>query len=67
MTLKISLDQPACIGTGLCVMEADDVFDQRDEDGVVIVIDPDPAEGREKAVRAAAAACPVNAIVVELV
>ncbi|MBB5781319.1 ferredoxin [Nonomuraea jabiensis] len=31
--MKIIVDQDKCVASGQCVMAADDVFDQRDEDG----------------------------------
>lgn len=31
--VKIIVDQDKCVASGQCVMAADDVFDQRDEDG----------------------------------
>ncbi|MHA4854799.1 ferredoxin [Rhodococcus sp. MSC1_016] len=63
--MKIGIDESACIGAGLCVLEAEDVFDQRDNDGVAIVLAPDPAPDRFPAVRKAAAVCPVMAISVD--
>lgn len=63
--MRITINETACIGAGLCVMGAEDVFDQRDEDGIVVLLDSDPSPDREADVKAAAAACPVNAISVE--
>jgi ferredoxin len=63
--VKVTVDEHACIGAGLCVLEAEDVFDQRDDDGVVILLEPDPPEDQHDAVRAAVAVCPVLAITVE--
>jgi ferredoxin len=39
-----------------------DVFDQRDEDGVVILLDETPPAGLHDAVREAAMLCPAAAI-----
>lgn len=39
-----------------------EVFDQRDEDGVVIVLDAAPAPALHDAVREAVAVCPAAAI-----
>jgi ferredoxin len=60
--MKISVDQDLCCGSGLCVMKAGQVFDQREEDGVVILLDGAPAPELHDAVRAAAAGCPTSVI-----
>jgi len=62
--VKVSVDQDMCIGAGQCVMTAPRVFDQRDDDGVVILLDETPAEPDQEAVRNAAAVCPAAAITV---
>lgn len=60
--MRVSIDQEKCIGAGLCVIGAEDIFDQREEDGIVILLDPSPPADREEAAREAAVACPVLAI-----
>ena len=59
------VDQDVCLASGQCVLAAVDVFDQRDEDGVVILRDPRPPAHMARDVRAAAAGCPALAITVE--
>jgi ferredoxin len=44
------------------VTKAGQVFDQREEDGVVILLDGAPAPELHDAVRAAAAGCPTSVI-----
>lgn len=61
-TMKVTVDEDKCCGAGSCVLAAPDVFDQRDEDGIVVLLDPEPAEGQHTAVRDAAAVCPAAAI-----
>jgi ferredoxin len=63
--MKVTVDQDKCVSSGQCVLNASDVFDQRDDDGVVelLVANPDPAQ--EGGVRNAAAACPALAIHLE--
>lgn len=61
-TMKVTVDQDKCCGAGSCVLAAPDVFDQRDEDGIVVLLDPEPAEDQHAAVRDAAAVCPAAAI-----
>jgi ferredoxin len=61
--MHIQIDQDRCCAAGQCVLAADDIFDQRDEDGVVTLLDSAPSSGdaRERA-REAAALCPAGAI-----
>jgi ferredoxin len=60
--MKITLDADKCCGTGQCVLIAPEVFDQRDEDGVVVLLDAEPPAGQHDAVREAAAICPAAVI-----
>ena len=46
-------------------MNAPGVFDQRDDDGVVVLLNPNPSAERAEGARRAAAACPALAIHVE--
>ncbi|MEU7895167.1 ferredoxin [Nonomuraea sp. NPDC049152] len=59
--MKITVDQGKCLGAGQCALLAPDVFDQREEDGVVILLDAAPPLELHDAVREAAAVCPVAA------
>ncbi|MGC4896967.1 ferredoxin [Micromonospora sp. DT31] len=60
--MRVEFDEPRCIAAGQCVMAAPDVFDQRDEDGVAIVLDATPGPDQHEGVRQAAAVCPGLAI-----
>jgi len=60
--MRIELDEPKCVAAGQCVMASPEVFDQRDEDGVAIVLDAQPAAELHDGVREAAAICPAAAI-----
>ena len=62
--MKVEVDQQACVGSGQCLLTAPDVFDQRDEDAIVELLDPEPPADRYPAVRHAAAGCPAAAITV---
>ncbi|MEV4835228.1 ferredoxin [Nonomuraea sp. NPDC049486] len=63
--MKVVVDEDSCCGAGQCVLLAPEVFDQRDEDGIVVLLDSEPGEERHAAVREAAAVCPGAAIEVE--
>jgi len=63
--MKISIDQDRCVASGQCVTAAMDVFDQRDEDGIVVLLDADPPEDRAADVRQAAIVCPALAITID--
>jgi ferredoxin len=62
--MKITIDQDKCCGAGTCVLLAPDVFDQRDDDGIVILLDERPSEELHPVVREAADVCPGAAIFV---
>ena len=60
--MRVILDEPKCVASGQCVVSAPEVFDQRDEDGVAIVLDETPGPELHEGVREAAAVCPAVAI-----
>lgn len=62
--MKITVDQDKCCGAGTCVLLAPDVFDQRDEDGIVVLLDEEPPAELHALVREAASVCPAAAIAV---
>jgi ferredoxin len=63
--MKVFVDQGRCMASGQCVLAGDGVFDQRDEDGVVVLLDDNPSGDRLAEVQDAAAGCPALAITVE--
>jgi ferredoxin len=63
--MKVSVDQDKCVSSGQCVLNAGEVFDQRDDDGVVVLLDETPADEQAVNVRNAAAVCPALAIDIE--
>jgi ferredoxin len=63
--MKVTVDQDKCVSSGQCVLNAGEVFDQRDDDGVVVLRNDSPADDQEDNVRNAAAACPALAIDIE--
>ncbi|TLS44340.1 ferredoxin [Streptomyces montanus] len=60
--MRVELDEPKCVAAGQCVMAAPDVFDQRDEDGVAVVLEEHPVAELLDGVREAVAVCPAAAI-----
>jgi len=60
--LKIEIDTDKCCGAGHCVLIAPEVFDQRDEDGIVVLLQDAPGPELHDAVREAATVCPASAI-----
>lgn len=63
--MRVTADETICIGAGVCVVTAPDVFDQRDTDGVVVVTRAEPPAASLDAARNAAALCPAGAISVD--
>lgn len=63
--MKVTVDEDKCVSSGQCVLNAGDVFDQRDDDGVVVLLDDSPADDQAANVRNAAAVCPALAIAIE--
>ena len=60
--MKVSVEADKCVAAGHCVLAAPEVFDQNEEDGVVIVLDDEPDPEFHEAVRQAAQLCPAAAI-----
>jgi ferredoxin len=60
--MRVIVDQDKCVASGQCVIAAGAVFDQREEDGIVFLLDDSPPPELRDAVRRAAALCPARAI-----
>ncbi|WP_328606777.1 ferredoxin [Amycolatopsis sp. NBC_00345] len=60
--MKVLIDQDRCVGAGQCVLAAPEVFDQREEDGVVVLLQENPPAELHEQVREAAQICPALAI-----
>ena len=63
--MQVIIDQDKCVASGQCVVAAADVFDQRDEDGIVVLLNADPPAEQAADVRHAAMVCPALAIHIE--
>jgi ferredoxin len=63
--MKVTVDQDKCVSSGQCVLNASEIFDQRDDDGVVVLLNDSPPVEQTENARMAALACPALAIDIE--
>jgi ferredoxin len=61
--MKIVAEEDKCVGAGQCVLSAPAVFDQ-DDDGIVIILNAEPADSERGNVDLAIRLCPARALVV---
>jgi ferredoxin len=59
--MRIAGDREICMGAGVCVMTAEETFDQ-DDDGIVVLASDRVSAGEEKLVRNAVRMCPSGAL-----
>ncbi|WP_329281668.1 ferredoxin [Streptomyces sp. NBC_01451] len=60
--MKVTVEADKCVAAGQCVLLAPEIFDQRDDDGVVVLLDETPTPEQHYAVRESALVCPAAAI-----
>jgi ferredoxin len=60
--LRLGVDRERCAGAGMCALTAPEVFDQDDEEGLVVLLHPVPAPEHRAAARMAVGLCPAGAI-----
>jgi ferredoxin len=63
--VRVTVDRDKCVASGQCVLTAADVFDQGDDDGLVLLLNDHPSAERRADVKQAAALCPALAISVD--
>lgn len=63
--MRIKVESHKCVGAGQCVSAAPAVFDQDEDDGIVILLDAEPPADQHAAARTAALLCPALAIQVD--
>ncbi|MGP4085716.1 ferredoxin [Streptomyces sp. KR55] len=63
--MNVHIDEHKCVASGQCVLVAPDVFDQRDEDGIAVLLDTSPSPGNRDEVQEAVVVCPAAAIRLE--
>ncbi|MFF5447816.1 ferredoxin [Streptomyces sp. NPDC012888] len=60
--MNLHADKGRCIGAGMCALTAPAVFDQDDDEGLVILLDASPPPDQHTAVRLAVGHCPASAL-----
>ena len=60
--MRVEADRSLCMGAGMCALNAPEVFDQDEDEGLVLVLDAEPPAERRYAVRDAVNLCPASAI-----
>ncbi|MET9339761.1 ferredoxin [Nonomuraea sp. NPDC003804] len=60
--MKVKADRDVCIGAGMCVLTAPLVFDQDEEEGLVVLTSAEVPPEAEEAVSRALTLCPSGAI-----
>jgi ferredoxin len=62
LEMKVSVETDRCVAAGHCVLAAAEVFEQNDDDGVVVLLEDEPGPEHHEAIRQAAILCPAAAI-----
>ncbi|WP_435242866.1 ferredoxin [Streptomyces cucumeris] len=60
--MHVRVDRDRCRGAGRCVLAAPEVFDQSEDDGLVVVVDDRPPPALHERARLAARLCPNGVI-----
>jgi ferredoxin len=60
--MRVAADREVCIGSGNCVFAAPEVFDQDDDEGLVVLLTAEVGPRDADAVREAVAHCPSGAL-----
>nr|AXL06044.1 ferredoxin [uncultured bacterium] len=63
--MKLYADRNVCIGSGLCVLRLPELFDQSEDDGIVVLLSAEPDPDQEATVLNAVNACPTRALRVD--
>jgi ferredoxin len=63
--VRVSVAEQLCVSSGQCAFTAPSVFEQRDVDGVVVLLTADPPTADVDRVREAAMLCPAEAISID--
>lgn len=60
--MKVVADTDLCVASGQCALLVPSVFDQRDADGIVVVLADRPVAAQHDQVRHAVLGCPSGAL-----
>ncbi|MGR3931930.1 MULTISPECIES: ferredoxin [Streptomyces] len=60
--MRVEVDRDRCRGAGQCTLRAPELFDQSEDDGMVIVLDDRPPPALHEKARLAARLCPNGVI-----
>lgn len=60
--MRVRADRDVCIGAGVCVMNSEAVFDQDDDDGIVVLLVEDVPPAEQDNARKAVQLCPSGAL-----
>ncbi|MFV2176562.1 ferredoxin [Actinomadura sp. LOL_016] len=60
---RLHVDRAACRGAGQCAYNAPELFDQDEDEGLVVLLNAEPSAGQLPSARRAADACPNRVIV----
>ena len=63
--IRVRIDPEKCVGAGHCVRAAPEVFDQRDDDGIVVLLMEEAPERLAHNLQKAERLCPSQAIRIE--
>ncbi|GAA2560985.1 hypothetical protein GCM10010435_35720 [Winogradskya consettensis] len=63
--MRVSVDTGRCVGAAQCSRVEPELFDQDDDEGVVLLLTPHPPASLQAGARTAADICPVRAITIE--
>ncbi len=63
--MKVRIDDQRCVGHGMCLLAAPDIFNLSDEDGHAYVLSELVPEDRTEAVLQAQRGCPEQAVIIE--
>ncbi len=64
--LKVTVDTHRCVGAGQCVRTVPEVFDQRESDGIVLLLEESPSAELTPYLEKAVRLCPARAIALQV-
>ena len=65
--IRIHIEEERCVGAGHCVRAAASVFDQRDDDGIVVLLVAEAPDAMRDKLEKAEELCPSQAIRIEMI